>query len=555
MEVKSDRSSFYRSRSSTSPRRKSFTEKYDASLIRSKAAILVVILASIVEYLQFLTITILIGESSNSWVIGLLVSFYLFYPLLGYIGERVTRYKVLVAGIIIINFAAFTVFGLFVLDFNTDKNKVFELLIAALKIVGLAMGVLGAGLFNANIIQFGTDQIQFGSSKDMVTFARWFMLFYSLAVLLSGILRPLVAILSSKTILLYGTGGVIISASITALLLSILFKKSFIIDRPVATRDPVKQICGVLNYAKKYKTPAMRSAFTYGDDSPSRLDLAKERYGGPFTSRQVEDVKSFWSILVIIVLSTYFALNYKSGLAKEYLYIAEYKNETVNDAVYIIFNSQNMFQGGITIVGIILLEALLVPFFPRCVPSMLKRLWIGIAIIFLSTTVTAGLNIAITNREVCLKQNVSDGLDLFLPPYQVILVPYILAGIGILFVYVTSLEFILAQAPYRMQGLLIGFWFLQFPSIILQEALGLIPTVHCSWEYYVVITASQLMFMLLYTLVAWRYKPRQCNELSEINVRENIEKIYQRNIERAIEETEREETERRLWDQYVLITD
>ena len=152
----------------------------------------------------------------------------------------------------------------------------FELLIAAMKIVGLAIGVLGAGLFNANI-QLGTDQIQFGSSKDMVTFTRWFMLFYSLAVLLSGILRPLVAILSSKTILLYATGGVIISASITALLLSTLFKKSFIIDRPIATRDLVKQICGVLNYARKYKSPAMRSAFTYGDDSPSRLDLAKDR--------------------------------------------------------------------------------------------------------------------------------------------------------------------------------------------------------------------------------------------------------------------------------------
>ena len=125
-------------------------------------------------------------------------------------------------------------------------------------------------------------------------------------------------------------------------------------------------------------------------------------------------------------------------------------------------------------IGIMLLEVLLVPFFPRCVPSTLKRLLIEITIIFLSTTVKAGLKIAITNQEVCLKQNVSDGLDQFLPPYQVILVPYILAGIGILFVYVTSLEFILAQAPYRMQGLLIGFWFLQFPSINLQEALGIL---------------------------------------------------------------------------------
>ena len=33
----------------------------------------------------------------------------------------------------------------------------------------------------------------------------------------------------------------------------------------------------------------------------SRLDLAKERYGGPFTTEQVEDVKSFWNILTILL--------------------------------------------------------------------------------------------------------------------------------------------------------------------------------------------------------------------------------------------------------------
>ncbi len=44
-----------------------------------------------------------------------------------------------------------------------------------------------------------------------------------------------------------------------------------------------------------------RSAFTYCDDErPSRVDCAKSRYGGPFTTEQVEDVKAFLRILILL---------------------------------------------------------------------------------------------------------------------------------------------------------------------------------------------------------------------------------------------------------------
>ena len=45
------------------------------------------------------------------------------------------------------------------------------------------------------------------------------------------------------------------------------------------------------------------SAFTYWeDDSPSRMDFGKIKYGGPFTTVQVEDVKTLIKTLEIILV-------------------------------------------------------------------------------------------------------------------------------------------------------------------------------------------------------------------------------------------------------------
>ena len=60
-----------------------------------------------------------------------------------------------------------------------------------------------------------------------------------------------------------------------------------------ARNNTLKLIWGVVQFAKKNKEHIFRSAFTY-NEMPSRLDLAKQRYGGPFTTREVEDVKNFW---------------------------------------------------------------------------------------------------------------------------------------------------------------------------------------------------------------------------------------------------------------------
>ena len=58
----------------------------------------------------------------------------------------------------------------------------------------------------------------------------------------------------------------------------------------------------VVKFAAQHNKPIRRSAFTYCEsDYPSRLDFGKQRYGGPFTTEQVEDVKTLLNILKVLL--------------------------------------------------------------------------------------------------------------------------------------------------------------------------------------------------------------------------------------------------------------
>ena len=64
----------------------------------------------------------------------------------------------------------------------------------------------------------------------------------------------------------------------------------------------IKLIVRVLCYARKHKYPENRSALTYWEEeAPSRLDLGKGKYGGPFTEEEIEYVKTFFNMLPLII--------------------------------------------------------------------------------------------------------------------------------------------------------------------------------------------------------------------------------------------------------------
>ncbi len=101
--------------------------------------------------------------------------------------------------------------------------------------------------------------------------------------------------------------------------------------------NPCKLLYRVIKFSVKHKKPIKRSAFTYCDEEiPSRIDYGKQRYGGPFTTEQVEDVKVLLNILLVLVtLGPVFLLDFNINIMLGF-YIRGHKlkhgtvSETVN---------------------------------------------------------------------------------------------------------------------------------------------------------------------------------------------------------------------------------
>jgi peptide/histidine transporter 3/4 len=158
-----------------------------------------------------------------------------------------------------------------------------------------AIAAIGYGGYQANIIQFGIDQLHDASTEEIQAYISWYVWsFFS-----GGIAIDLATSCLQKDYH-HITWQLVATASLT-----IVLSLSFILDNTLVkepiTQNPFKLVYNVIKFAIKNKHPRCRSAFTYCEDElPSRLDLGKHKYGGPFTTEQVEDVKTFLRLLPFV---------------------------------------------------------------------------------------------------------------------------------------------------------------------------------------------------------------------------------------------------------------
>ena len=271
---------------------------YEDSGVHSKEALIILIWSSVIT--TSFTILLLYPSLSavSNWDMMLFISSFAFTPLCGYLGEKWTRYKVIITGtIILVSYAIHLILTtiLVILDVHQETSEVIEYLC----IITILSALVGFGLFLSNIIQFGTDQLQFASSQHLAAFVRLFVCIFIFSWGLSIVL--LLATALEFKLIYYGTYCFIFILLFGFAIILVCCCKQQLVIEPPTHIDPVKMIWRVMKYAWKHKYPVRRSAFTYNENPPSRLDLAKERYGGPFTTEQVEDVKSFWNILTILL--------------------------------------------------------------------------------------------------------------------------------------------------------------------------------------------------------------------------------------------------------------
>ena len=434
---------------------------------------------------------------------------YIVYPLLGLLGEKWMRYKVILVGIILI-FVGFYI-GMIILV------TLYFLHLNGIVVVGICSVValpyfFGHGILEANVIQFGTDQLQFAPSQQLSSFVYWVLYINYSSLAFIFLMASIITAIVYKNIVyimfcsIFGYGTLII---IIALLFFCCCKRHLVIE-PAQHSNPIKLIWRVMRYALTHKQPVRRSAFTYGEFPPSRLDLGKERYGGPFTTVQVEDVKSFFYILSI-VLGTfgYGFRDTKSKISDQYLLFMQ-----IDGPNSFIENLPLTYPLTVSYLFIVFVvpfyQFIIVPFFSNYIPSMLKRIWIGLMALLVESIMTNLISYFFTRDirnaliidDMCLTftKNVTfeNGLqpDILTLPFYIIPLSQFLSGISIFFVQFTSIEFILAQGPRIMQGLLIGIWFMHVSIYCLTLTLSS-SWLGCHWEYYAVKSSVVLISIII----------------------------------------------------------
>ena len=126
---------------------------------------------------------------------------------------------------------------------------------------------IGFGGFQANIIQFGIDQLHDASTNEIASFIHWYVWTYFCSGLVVNII---LGCLPNEYCLL---GNLIICIYLSIALTSMLMFNHWLVKEPV-TQNPFKLVYNVIRYAIKHKHPECRSAFTYCEDEPpSRIDF------------------------------------------------------------------------------------------------------------------------------------------------------------------------------------------------------------------------------------------------------------------------------------------
>ena len=418
-------------------------------------------------------------------------------------------------------------------------------------------------VFLINAFQFGMDQLQDGSTEDLLLYIHWYVWIQYVCALLSCITWNFVfydvmfSFIDIPKFAGVGVTALIFISILTLLIVSLCVMKRkkawFLLEPPVP--NPYKLVYGVVKFACQHKVPLRRSAFTYcEDESPSRLDLGKTKYGGPFTMRQVEDIKAFLGILkVLLVLCPAFLLQtvMKSTLpafarhGNFFLTIMFQNGSAKPRQVYV----EGFFRHTIISNGLLssTLVVVCIPLYLWCVrprilyhiPGFFKRIGVGMVLIILSLLCALVMDVVVHIQKVedahCMFVSYtkhfmrykieSDYPDspLFQNVYFLVS-QYTLSALVDMLLDITVLEFICSQSPYSMKGLVFGLFFLlkslfQAVAVIMVVPYGRYwPTsnyaLHCGSGFYLVNILLAVLTLCLFSCEARRYKYRIVNESS-----------------------------------------
>ena len=332
--------------------------------------------------------------------------------------------------------------------------------------------------FKSNSVQFSLDQLLEASSEQISIFLHWFVWTEHVGELvrLLIIIMPCFTFKQIKEIAV-GSCSVIFISSTACMLLSYFSRKSVYRER--TSSNPYRSVWKVLHFAVTHDKPlGHRSAFTYSDDEkPRRIDFAKRIYGGQYETEVVENVKTFLRIVLMLFAATLvFLLQVPTFYLFPLFGLYLGKNVTVDlpcSYEWILFES-GFTSSFVSVVAIPSYLLLVYPLIKKWLPKIITRLGVGIAlmaasaismfVIYTIATYSASKN-SLTN-STCLfigtyhffyKHHAESPTLEF--PTQVLIITNLLQGLAAPLINIGILEFISAQSPHTMKGLLLGVFY------------------------------------------------------------------------------------------------
>ena len=438
-------------------------------------------------------------------------------------------------------------------------------------ILGVTM-LFSIGIFEANAIQFGIDQLLEAPSDQIRVFVHWY--FFSMNAGMALLQLMTVGIMPAETAAYHTLSSSNVSVNCkqlknffpvlptfvsmilqllttTACLFVLIRCKKHLTIEP-ARYNPFTTVYKVLKYAWQHKCPENRSAFTYWEPNiPRRIDLGKRKYGGPFTT-EVEDTKMFFRILLILISLFGFHLS-----GNGFTFTRQLMNRMCpSEPVWIMLvAAPSLLNSLVTLLAVPLLHYILLPCFHRYIQTMIKRLGIGLALVLLQEA--AGILLVWGTKDVvtkchatnndlidcythklsscgdkkyCIDGHTIDGTFLWL------LVPLLLRSLSYLLVFMTALEFICAQAPLRMKGILIGIWYATFYlRYLVVNVLDVSEfTLNEDNSFFILHGARGsliILSFLLYCCVAKCYRYRQRDDV--VYDQFLVEEVFERRLQQA----------------------
>ena len=398
-------------------------------------------------------------------------------------------------------------------QFNCPQDLIITMII-----VTNCIGYIGYGSCIVTLLQLGLDQMPEASSANITSYIAWYVFsIYAGLWLLDGLdFIPLACLgLHHSTFSEY----VLVRSLLPVLCMVIVLCSDFLLSPKWLIIEPkspqtLKNIYLVLKFAKKHKAPVNRSALTYWEeDIPSRIDLGKSKYGGPFTTEQVEDVKTILRLLAVCVpVSLSLTSLYLCQLSAISLSIPS----ACESSVIRLFAYEYAWW---VVVLILLFEFVVYPFAAHRIPSALQRIGVSALLIMLGNCAWLILSI------VGYARNISNW-SWSSYPYSIIL------AICMLLLVPSMLEFVCAQSPYNMRGLLVGYvWFVTSFVFVIAGILQSIFTdackePYCAIIYNVIATLLGVVGFVLYCVLAYWYKRRVRDDISTPH--KWVEEVYDR---------------------------